>query len=131
MNKYGESLKRQRENNNLTQSQLARDTGLKQSMISWWEAGNGLPNIDFCVRLADYYNISLDELVDRDYTSNASVSKFTLSNEEMEIIKNYRMLSPDLKKMIKETLNTFLKSNKYLHIENKNDNLKGNRKNFT
>lgn len=34
-------------------------------MISYWEANKGLPNIDFCVRLADYYNIGLDELIGR------------------------------------------------------------------
>ena len=45
---------------------MAKATGLKQQMISWWEAGKGLPNIDFCVQLADFYGITLDELVGRD-----------------------------------------------------------------
>ena len=64
---YGEALKYQREINELSQMELARRTGLKQSMISWWEAGKGLPNIDFCVWLADFYGITLDELVGRDH----------------------------------------------------------------
>ena len=62
---YGEALKYQREAHGLSQSELAKRTGLKQQMISWWEANKGLPNIDFCVRLADFYQISLDELVGR------------------------------------------------------------------
>ena len=61
----GEALKTQRLSRNLTQSELAKATGLKQQMISWWEAGQGLPNIEFCVRLADFYGISLDELIGR------------------------------------------------------------------
>ncbi|MBR1974674.1 MAG: helix-turn-helix transcriptional regulator [Clostridia bacterium] len=61
----GESLKYQRETHGLSQSQLAKQTGLKQQMISWWEAGKGLPNIEFCIRLADFYEITLDELVGR------------------------------------------------------------------
>ena len=61
----GEALKLQRTSPGLTQSELAKATGLNQQMISWWEAGKGLPNIEFCVRLADYYGISLDELVGR------------------------------------------------------------------
>ena len=65
MPNYGEALKHQRELRNLSQSELAQATGLKQQMISYWEANKGLPNIDFCVRLADYYDISLDELVGR------------------------------------------------------------------
>lgn len=61
----GESLKLQRISHGLTQSELAKATGLKQQMISWWEAGKGMPNIEFCVRLADFYDISLDELIGR------------------------------------------------------------------
>ena len=63
---YGEALKFQREIRKLSQSELARATGLKQQMISYWEANKGLPNIDFCVKLAEYYNISVDELIGRD-----------------------------------------------------------------
>lgn len=63
---YGEALKYQREINNLSQSELARKTGLKQQMISHWEANKGLPNIDFCVQLANFYGIPVDELIGRD-----------------------------------------------------------------
>ena len=63
---YGEALKYQREINGYSQSELARKTGLKQQRISYWEANKGLPNIDFCVQLADFYGISLDELVGRE-----------------------------------------------------------------
>lgn len=63
---YGEALKHQREIRNLSQTELAQKSGLKQQMISHWEANKGLPNIDFCVRLAEYYDISLDELVGRE-----------------------------------------------------------------
>ena len=68
---YGEALKYQREIRGLSQSELAKKTGLKQPMISWWEANHGLPNIDFCVQLADFYGITLDELVGRDDGRNA------------------------------------------------------------
>ena len=63
---YGEALKYQREINGYSQSELAKRTGLKQQMISWWEANKGLPNIDFCVILADFYGITVDELIGRD-----------------------------------------------------------------
>lgn len=71
---YGEALKYQREINGYTQSQLAKATGLKQQMISWWEANRGLPNIDFCVRLADFYGITLDELIGRDSKKAVRIS---------------------------------------------------------
>lgn len=64
--KYGEALKYQREINGLSQNALAKATGLNQQMISWWEAEKGAPSIDVCVRLANFYGITLDELVGRD-----------------------------------------------------------------
>ena len=65
MKQYGEELKMQREAHNLTQSDLAKATGIKQQNISRWERGEALPNIDFCVQLADFYGITLDELIGR------------------------------------------------------------------
>lgn len=62
---YGQNLKNHRELNQLTQSELSRQTGISQANINRWESGANLPNIDFCVKLADFYGISLDELVGR------------------------------------------------------------------
>lgn len=66
MKNYGIALKDIREEKGISQSELAKLTGIKQQNISRWEAGTTLPNIDFCVQLADFYGISLDELVGRD-----------------------------------------------------------------
>lgn len=62
---YGESLKFIRESNELTQMKLAKRTGISQQNISRWEKNQRLPNIDFCVQLANFYDISLDELIGR------------------------------------------------------------------
>ena len=61
----GNSLKYWRETANLTQSALARETGIHQCMISRWEAGINLPSIVDLITLAEFYKISLDELVGR------------------------------------------------------------------
>lgn len=67
MNKYGEFLKQQRESLQLSQVELAKKVGTSHQNINRWERGEVLPNIDFCVKLADFYGISLDELVGRDF----------------------------------------------------------------
>ncbi len=59
------SLKLIREGENITQSQLAKETGIKQQSISRWERGERLPNILDLVKLANYYKISVDELIGR------------------------------------------------------------------
>ncbi len=65
MKDYGEALKYQREIHGYSQTSLAKATGIKQQNINRWEKGV-LPNIDFCVQLADFYGITLDELIGRD-----------------------------------------------------------------
>ena len=61
----GKNLKYWREASNLTQNALARKTGIHQCMISRWEAGINLPSIVDLITLAEFYRISLDELVGR------------------------------------------------------------------
>lgn len=68
--RYGEELKYQREVRELTQSDLARATGLKQQMISHWEANKSAPSIDAIVTLADFYGIPIDELIGREKKQN-------------------------------------------------------------
>ena len=70
METYGKALKYQREASGLTQTQLAERTGISQESISRWENNLVLPNIDFCIKLADFYGITLDELVGRDGIKN-------------------------------------------------------------
>lgn len=67
MRDYGEEIKFQRLKRNKTLKQVEADTGISNANLSRWESGKVLPNIDFCVILADYYGITLDELIGRDY----------------------------------------------------------------
>lgn len=66
MKKIGEALKYQREINGYSQSKVARETGISQQNISSWESDKQEPSITFCIKLANFYGVSLDELVGRD-----------------------------------------------------------------
>ena len=63
---YGESLKYYRERNGLSLSALAEKIGTSRQNLSRWEKNEVLPSIDFCVKLADFYGISIDELIGRE-----------------------------------------------------------------
>lgn len=65
--KFGSYLKAQRELAGLTQGELAKQTGLSQATISRWEDDMRIPNIENCLLLANFYGISLDELIGREY----------------------------------------------------------------
>ena len=65
MNKLGKALKYQRKINKLSQSELGKYVGVSANVVSRWEVGDNLPSIYILIALADYYELSLDELVDR------------------------------------------------------------------
>ena len=59
------SLKDLRKNQKITQKQLATDIGLSERNYQSLEYGNIKPSYDTLLKLADYFNISLDYLVGR------------------------------------------------------------------
>ncbi len=64
---FTKELKHNREIRNLTQTALATATGISQQKISYYENESHTPPIDICIKLADFYGISLDELVGRNF----------------------------------------------------------------
>lgn len=66
MKNYGEILKEHRLLMGKTLMDVERETGISNSNLSRWEQGKVLPSVAFCEILADYYGISLDELIGRD-----------------------------------------------------------------
>ncbi|MBQ8509068.1 MAG: helix-turn-helix transcriptional regulator [Clostridia bacterium] len=67
MNKHinlGEAIKRQRLARGLTQEQLAEVLCVTPQTVSRWECGNVSPDIEMLAGMANFYGISLDELVD-------------------------------------------------------------------
>lgn len=62
-------LKELREQKKITQTQLAKETNIP--MISYTRYENGItePSVQILIKLADYYNVSLDYLVGRQYTN--------------------------------------------------------------
>ena len=63
---YGDALRAQRLLCGKSILEVEKATGIKNQNISRWERGEVLPSIDFCVKLADFYGVTLDELVGRD-----------------------------------------------------------------
>lgn len=61
-----EGLRRFRRERKLTQSDVARDLGMHRQEIQRYESGRVRPLIDFLIKLADAYDVSIDYLVGRD-----------------------------------------------------------------
>lgn len=52
-----------RQEHNLTQKQLCENLNISRSVYSYFECGRRIPDIDTLLMFAEYYRISLDELV--------------------------------------------------------------------
>ena len=59
----GQHLKQQRELCGISQSQLAKATGIKQQNLSRWENDTHVPDVMQCVILAKYYGVTIEELI--------------------------------------------------------------------
>ena len=82
MKNYGEILKEHRQSRGITLTEIESKTGISNQNLSRWERGEVIPSIFFCEQLADFYGISLDELIGRDYhgSNNSKYNIGTLNN---------------------------------------------------
>ena len=60
---FSEKLQQLRKQNDLTQEQLAKALYVSRTAISKWESGRGYPNIDSLMAIADYFCVTVDELL--------------------------------------------------------------------
>ena len=64
-NTLGKRLKALRKQHNLNQLELSEKLSIQRQTLSAYERGISIPNIFILIRLADIYDLTLDELVDR------------------------------------------------------------------
>ena len=62
-NKFKDNLKELRQEKNLGQVELAKAIGVSKGVISLWENGLREPTMCSLIILAQFFNISIDELV--------------------------------------------------------------------
>ena len=66
-NIIGKSIKEKRLELGFSQQKLAQLIGVTHTAISYWENGVNVPNVPDVWKLADVMNISIDELIGRDF----------------------------------------------------------------
>ena len=77
-------IKSLRENQNKTQSELAKQLGITRSSVNAWEMGISVPFTQYVVELAHIFKVSTDYLLGVDTTSSISVAGLT--EKDVEII---------------------------------------------
>lgn len=76
MNQYitGAMIKRLRENNHMTQQQLASKLNVSDKIISKWENSRGYPDVSFMESLANALDVSIIELFTGEKTSSTQTN---------------------------------------------------------
>ena len=107
-----ENLRKLRENKNITQLKLATDLEVTQELISRYELGSSFPQPQMLIKLANYFNCSVDYLLG--LTTITTPIKYLTSDaktlENSELLNKYNSLSKEDKKYFDRFL-TFLINN--------------------
>ena len=94
--KIGKKIKALRYDKGLTQEEIGAFLGVSAQSVSKWERGDGYPDIEMLPALANYFNISIDELLGADANSKkydeinslwAENNKNGAHRENIELIK--------------------------------------------
>lgn len=76
--KIGKLIRKIRKDNNLTQSDLAKELGVTYQAVSKWENGKNIPDISILKKISNKYNIDINDLLE----GNSNIKK----NNNMKII---------------------------------------------
>lgn len=100
--KIGSFLKELRKEKGLTQEQLAELMFVSDRTVSRWETGSNLPGLDILIRISDYYDVELSEILDGERKSgkmNKELEETVLkvadysNDEKMRLMKKLHIFS--------------------------------------
>lgn len=100
---FAEKLKELRSQQKISQEELAKAIGVSRSTIAGYETKSREPDLSTLVKIATYFNVSVDYLID---SSEDAYLKLKLTNEEKKLLQNVSSLTPN--QLAK--LNEFLES---------------------
>lgn len=83
---FGNRLKELRIKKGLLQKQVSFELGIKVSRYSSYESNSRFPELSILIKIADYYNVSIDYLIGRDNKTHLDNEKLI---NELEKLKNY------------------------------------------
>ena len=83
---FNEKLQQLRKSKGLTQEELAQAIFVSRTAVSKWESGRGYPNIESLKTLAEFFSVTVDELLSTDEIITAA------EEEKQELIGKYTTL---------------------------------------
>lgn len=102
--KIAENIKRLRKQEDLTQEELANILGVSFQAVSRWERDEGYPDITFLPTIANYFEITIDELMGMQQMKNEQ-NLYNVHKRNNEYIRDKEFDKAE--KLLREALKTF------------------------
>lgn len=87
----GKKINELRKNKGLTQEKLASEMGVSVAAVSKWETGNSIPDILMLCSVADFFDVSTDELLGR-----------VKNKKKVIVVDDVEFIRDSLKKILSE-----------------------------
>lgn len=114
------NLRRLRKEHNYTQMQIAEKLNISRQAYSNYETGKRIPDIDMLIRIADIYQVTLEQLITQTCTKTGIINEtsgpyFTgmivesadtiyLTKEEVELLTHFRNADKDERALTRKVL---------------------------
>ena len=114
------NLRRLRTENNYTQEQISEKLNISRQAYSNYETGKRIPDIDMRIRIADIYEVTLEQLLTQTCTSTGILNETSapyytgkvlenadiiyLTKEEVDLLIHYRNAGDDDRKLTRKVL---------------------------
>lgn len=87
----GKKIYELRKSKNMTQEKLASEMGVSIAAVSKWETGNSVPDVLMLCSIADFFDVSTDELLGR-----------TKNKRKVIVVDDAKFVRDSLKKVLSE-----------------------------
>lgn len=92
------------EENNLNRKQFSEKSGIPYTTVIGWTTLNRLPDYTALIKIADFFNCSIDYLTERqEFTDNAYYEE-KVAQQEKAMLKDYRKLDYNSKQLINQLI---------------------------
>lgn len=90
---FSETLKRLRMSKNLSQQQLADMLNVNRSTVARWETDSRVPTLDTVLKIADFFNVDLNEFIIADEVENINIimvdDEKIILDGDIDILKDF------------------------------------------
>ncbi len=84
----GKYLSQLRKEKKINQQQFAKEMGVSRSTVSMWEINENEPDHNMLKKIANFFDISIDKLLDNNETKETITEEEAELNEYLEELKN-------------------------------------------